>query len=90
MPTTPAGLTLYQTLTCPYCAYVRDAAAGLGLALAARDTGTDDVAHEELFAARGRGTVPVLRIEHPGGRVEWMPESRDIVRYLRARFATTD
>jgi glutaredoxin 2 len=36
--------------------------------------------------ATGRRTVPVLRIEHDDGRVEWMPESADIVDYLRERF----
>ena len=41
--------------------------------------------------ARGRGTVPVLRIvegegEGDGARDEWMPESRDIVSWLRREY----
>jgi DNA segregation ATPase FtsK/SpoIIIE-like protein len=40
----------------------------------------------DLVEARGVKTVPVLRIRHPEGRDEWMPESADIVRYLDGRF----
>ena len=39
----------------------------------------------DLVAARGRETVPVLRITSGAGD-EWMGESRDIVRYLEGRF----
>ena len=39
-----------------------------------------------LMEAMGRGTVPVLRIDHEDGRVEWLPESDDIVRYLAEKF----
>ena len=37
---------------------------------------------DELVAARGRATVPVLRITSPNGEERWMPESREILRYL--------
>ena len=47
-----------------------------------RDIHQDRKWHDELVAARGRRTVPVLRIETDDGRVEWMGESRDISRYL--------
>ncbi|MEM9861862.1 MAG: glutathione S-transferase N-terminal domain-containing protein [Myxococcota bacterium] len=36
--------------------------------------------------ARGRATVPVLRIAKDEGEDEWMPESADIVRYLYAQY----
>ena len=42
---------------------------------------------DELIEARGRATVPVLRITSPGGEERWMPESRDIVHYLEKTFA---
>ena len=42
---------------------------------------------DELIEARGRATVPVLRITSPNGRERWMPESHDIVRYLETTFA---
>ena len=37
---------------------------------------------DELIEARERATVPELRITSPNGEERWMPESRDIVRYL--------
>ncbi len=41
---------------------------------------------EALLNARGRTTVPVLRITSPDGEERWMPESADIVRYLQATY----
>ena len=41
---------------------------------------------QELQRVLGRGTVPVLRIDR-GDEVEWLPESRDIIRYLRTHRA---
>ena len=35
-----------------------------------------------LVQARGRATVPVLRIHREGTDDKWMPESVDIIRYL--------
>ena len=47
----------------------------------------DDRQHfDELRAARGRTTVPVLRITSSDGEDRWMPESADIVRYLQATY----
>ena len=41
---------------------------------------------QELRDARGRTTVPVLRITSPDGNERWMPESSDIVRYLQTSY----
>ena len=41
---------------------------------------------DELIEARGRGTVPVLWIQSPDGEVRWMPESLDIIEYLRRMY----
>ena len=54
----------------------------LGLDVERRDIYATPAYRHELVAARGRGTVPVLRITSPDGSDRWMPESRDIVRYL--------
>ena len=81
----PPDLVLYQTFTCPWCSRVRAAAEALGITLVSRDTGRDLEALQELYRARGRAQVPVLRIQR-GEAVEWMPESAHIVAYLRARF----
>ncbi len=84
-PTRPDDLVLYATNGCGYCADVRHAARSLGLELEERDAWGDPHHRAELMAARGRRTVPVLRIR---GEEEdrWMGESADIIAYLRRRF----
>jgi glutathione S-transferase len=76
-------LSLYHYPSCPYCQRVRRAADELGIALELRDIHAQPGRLGELLAATGRRTVPVLRIEHEDGKVEWLPESRDIIEYLR-------
>lgn len=78
-------LTLYHFDACPYCRRVRRTLDALGVSIELRDIRLDARAREELQAARGRTTVPVLRIEREGGP-QWLPESRDIAAYLRGRF----
>jgi glutathione S-transferase len=43
---------------------------------------------KDLVAARGRQTVPVLRIDQADGETVWLPESRDIIRYLQDNYAS--
>ncbi len=81
------GLALYQYNSCPYCARVRSAFEELGLEIELRDTIAERERALEVVRATGRSTVPVLRIEEEDGTVRWMPESRDIVAYLRQRFS---
>jgi glutathione S-transferase len=80
-------LALYHYDGCVYCGRVRRALAELGVEVELRDIERDPAHLRALVEARGRRTVPVLRIRHPEGD-EWMPESADIVAYLRRRFAT--
>jgi glutaredoxin 2 len=83
---TGAGdLSLYHYDSCPYCARVRRVIAELGVEVELRDIEEDAGHLRALVEARGRRTVPVLRIRHAEGD-EWMPESADIIRYLRERF----
>jgi len=81
---TPAQdtLTLYHFIGCPFCSMVRANIERLGVDVALRDIFADSAARDDLIEARGRATVPVLRITSPDGEERWMPESRDIVRYL--------
>jgi glutathione S-transferase len=79
----PPGLSLYHKPSCSYCVQVRMAAERLGIALELRDVRQEPRWRNELLAARGRGTVPVLRIDHADGTSRWMPESLDIIRYLK-------
>jgi glutathione S-transferase len=58
----------------------------LELEIPLRNTMQDSEHRSSLLEAMGRGTVPVLRIDHEDGRVEWLPESVDIVRYLAEKF----
>jgi glutaredoxin 2 len=86
MPRTSPDLSLYHFDSCPYCARVRHAIASLDLQIEYRDIHKDEKHLDALVAARGRQTVPVLRIAGPNGDT-WMPESADIIAYLRERFA---
>lgn len=81
---TPAEdkLSLYHFDGCPFCAMVRSAIGELGLDIELRSIVDDPQNREDLVEARGRATVPVLRITSPDGEERWMPESRDIVHYL--------
>ena len=81
----PDDLSLYYYDGCFFCARVRQALDELGVRVELRNI-IDDPQHlHALVEARGRRTVPVLRIRKDGGD-EWMPESADIVRYLKQRF----
>ena len=81
---TPAEdeLALYYFPTCPFCQRVLRKIAELDLDVDLRNIHESTDYRDELIAARGRGTVPVLHITDPDGDVRWMPESADIVAYL--------
>lgn len=86
-PSETAGqdkLALYQYDACPFCHMVRAAIDQLGLDVEIRNIHQDRQHFNDLVAARGVPTVPVLRITSPDGDDRWMPESRDIVRYLES------
>ena len=82
----PAKLALYEYPSCPYCSLVLRALedlGDLGVDVELCNVMEDRERLDELVNATGRRTVPVLRIESEDGEVEWMPESRDIIRYLQ-------
>jgi glutathione S-transferase len=81
-------LALYHFDSCPYCWRVRRALADLGVEVELRDVEEHPEHLRALLEARGRRTVPVLRIRRAEGD-EWLPESADIIAYLRERFART-
>lgn len=78
-------LSLYQFHACPFCARVRRVIEDLGAPVELRDIFENSAYRDELIEARGRPTVPVLRCD-ADGRSRWMPESADIMDYLRERF----
>lgn len=79
-------LALYQTRMCPYCVAVRRTLKKLDLDVEIRDLREDPQHRRDLIAARGRGTVPVLRITEADGSERWMPESMDIIAWLEDRY----
>ncbi len=86
-------LSLYYSAYCPFCHIVLDALVELGIMpdlkknkagkITLKNTATDQAARKELQRGGGKTTVPCLRIER-GGSVEWMYESMDIVKFLKA------
>ena len=86
----PARLALYYYERCPYCVRVLDELRLHDREVELRHVLREPAYRQELFAVRGRGTVPVLRIECPEGEVRWLPESRDIVAYLRTLRAAAE
>jgi glutaredoxin len=83
-----ASLALYQYEACPFCVKVRRAMKRHALTIETRDVKRSETAREELLAGGGDLKVPCLRIEGEQGQVQWLYESKDIVRYLEERFAS--
>ncbi len=84
---TTEGLALYQYQSCPYCRRVRMAIDQLGIEIEMRDTLLNSGYGDEVVAATGRRTVPILQIRDVDGGIRWLPESSDIIAYLQERFA---
>ncbi len=79
-------LALYYLPTCPYCIRVMRVIDQLGLDIELRNILASKRHRDDLLAARGRTTVPVLRISEPAGTERWMPESLDIIDYLKRNY----
>lgn len=80
-------LALYYYPECPYCQRVLRAIEQTATQVELRHIWDHQGYRAELQAARGRTTVPVLRITG-NGQDRWLPESADIVRYLQERVGT--
>lgn len=78
-------LSLYMYNECMYCQRVLRTLEKLGVEVELRNVRHNASHRKALKAARGRTTVPVLRI-NTHGEERWMPESLVIVDYLKARF----
>lgn len=78
-------LSLYYYPECPFCQRVLHAIRETGAEVELRHVWNHPQHRLDLQAARGRTTVPVLRITGADGSDRWMPESLDIVRYLKER-----
>lgn len=80
-----ALLRLYNQDYCSYCRKVKHEANRLGIELGILDIYADGTARERLRAATGRTRVPVLGIVDENGEETFLPESDDIILYLRKR-----
>lgn len=83
-------LILYVTAWCGFCTMVLRVIEKLGLEVEIRDIRSNPRYFQELFEARGRGTVPVLRRDRPDTGSDWMPESRHIIDYLIRTYGPRD
>ncbi|AKS46709.1 Glutaredoxin [Octadecabacter temperatus] len=79
-------LSLYYFDSCPFCKMVLAVIDDLDVDIELRNIFDDTQHRDDLVSARGRATVPVLLIEGADKTSRWMPESRDISRYLQTTF----
>ncbi len=75
-------LILYYRNYCGFCTRVKKVIDKLNVNVELRNIWDDDSGYDELEAAMGRATVPVLRMVNAEGQSRWMPESTEIVGYL--------
>ena len=80
------NLSLYYFDGCPFCMMVLRVIDGLDVDIALRNIFADTQYRDDLVTARGRATVPVLLIESADGTTRWMPESRNIARFLQSTY----
>ncbi|RKF18720.1 glutaredoxin [Alginatibacterium sediminis] len=85
-PTQEDSLTLYHFVGCPFCTIAISPIKKLNLNVEMRDTMQNPQYRAELVKAMGRGTVPVLKIVAKDGTEKWLPESRDIAKYLEQKY----
>ena len=81
-------LVFYYFKSCPYCYKVNRTIARLNLKVEYRNIHASKEHSLELFQGGGKQQVPCLRIPALDGKVVWLYESNDIVRYLKQRFPT--
>lgn len=80
-------LVIYQFLTCPFCVKTRRAIKRLSLNIETRDALKHAPSRQELLEGGGEVKVPCLRIPGENGKVTWLYESNEIIKYLEERFA---
>jgi glutaredoxin len=80
------SLSLYQFFACPFCIKTRRAMHKLNLPITKRNASNGSTYRDELLKEGGKIQTPCLRIEQDG-KVEWLYESSEIIRYLQKRFA---
>jgi len=82
------SLALYQFKTCPFCIKVRREIKRLSLPIELRDAQHNQQNRAELMQSGGQVKVPCLQIRDASGKVQWLYESAEIIKYLHQRFAS--
>lgn len=80
-------LALYQFRTCPFCIKARRKIKRLSLNIELLDAQKNPEHRHALLQGGGHIKVPCLRITEDDGRIRWMYESDEIIKYLEDRFA---
>ena len=81
------SLALYQYKTCPFCIKVRQEMRRLSLPITRMYVQKDGKNREDLTRAGGQTKVPCLKITDQAGNSQWLYDSKEIIAYLRSRFA---
>lgn len=79
-----AHLSLYQLPACPFCVKVRRSLKREGLKVNLCSINKNENYRTELTEKGGKHKVPCLKIAPKDGKVEWLYESKAIVKYLEA------
>ena len=77
------GHQLFYKPTCFYCIQVLYSLSSMGFELPLKNILFHPKYKTELITGGGKKQVPCLRIEDKNGGVQWLYESRDIIRYLK-------
>lgn len=80
-------LALYHFKTCPFCIKVRHEMARLSLQIELRDAQHDPEHRAGLLNGGGKIQTPCLQVTDPLGNIQWIYESKDIIKYLQQRFS---
>ena len=75
---------IYVRNYCGFCYKVMRAIDSLGVDVEVKNIWASEQDMLNLKNATGRTTVPVLRYWDEDGNENWLPESNDIIEYLRA------
>ena len=80
------NLKLYMRNGCGFCVMVIREIKRLGISVEPKNIWEDEQANQDVLANTGAKVVPVLYYEDNEGNAHWMPESIDIIYFLRKHF----
>lgn len=83
------NLKLYMREGCGFCVMVMREMNRLGMDVPLNNIWQDESHNQSLIKHTGRTSVPVLYYEDTQGQGHWMPESIEIIYFLRKHFEAT-